>query len=119
MTYPIGNIAEYPRAKMEEQMNQPAPVAPPTPTEKSQVVILFTNNSSQILRFSSLKRGEKAYATLLSKWSKWKGATAPSANLRSIYEIKADMFDAAVDLNTVVSVSFVDHVKRSKFVPWG
>jgi hypothetical protein len=82
----------------------------PTPTEKAQIVIMFTCGANNIFRFNTAKKAEKEYQSLLTAWKK----SAPDGGYHSI---AADMFAGTVDLWQVTSVCYVDHAKRNKFVP--
>lgn len=87
----------------------------PTPTERSQIVINFSSPSpTLVMRFSSVKKGEKEYDRLKKAWGKW------SSDIQSdhtLHDIDGDMFIATVDLSCTATIAFVDHAKRAKFIP--
>lgn len=88
--------------------NAPVEQQQPTPTEKAQIVVIFsTPQQPLILRSNSVKKGERAYTKLIQAWSE---------NL-TICEVATDMFECTIDLRQVSAVCFVDHVRRNKFVP--
>lgn len=107
----ILNLIE--RAKMNQ------PVQQPVPTEKSQIVIAYTiSQPSLVVRFNTVKKGEKAFKELKKAWFAWYATYEPSKKLPPRFaNIDADMFVSCIDLSCVASISFVDHVKREKFVP--
>jgi hypothetical protein len=82
----------------------------PTPTEKAQIVVMFTYGATNIFRFNTVKKAEKEYAKLLKAWSNSNTAGKQHA-------VDGDMFVGAVDLYQITSVCIVDHAKRAKFVP--
>jgi hypothetical protein len=87
----------------------------PTPTEKSQIVINFISNPNPlIMRYGSVKKGAAARDKLVKAWNKYRTGHTTDG---SIHRVEADMFDADVDLTTIGSIAFVDHVVRNKFVP--
>lgn len=83
---------------------------PPTPTEKAQIVIMFTYGNQNIFRFSTTKRAEKECKALLEAWKK----VGPDSKQ---HNVNGDMFVGTVDLYQVASICYVDHAKRNKFVP--
>ena len=87
--------------------------ATPTPTEKSQIVISWNNPSQAlVIRFSSVKKGQKEYKEFYRAWEKWAG----NQSVR-LHNVEGDMFVAIVDLSSITSIAFVDHSIRAKFVP--
>ncbi len=91
-------------------MNQ---TAPPTPTEKAQLVLLYaTTQHVTIARFSSVKKAEKAHKAIVDAWDRHKMKAGPA-----LFDIDGDMFVCTVDLSQVACISYVDHAKLAKFVP--
>ncbi len=91
--------------------NQQAQVKPPEPTEKAQIVIVFSSTPQNlVLRFASVKKAEKEHAKLLKAW----GSMTSSSRL---HKIDGDMFISTVDLFHVTAVSLVDHKIAGKFIP--
>jgi len=92
---------------MREQMNQPAP---PTPTEKAQIVFVYTTpQQPTVMRYNTTKKAEKEYKAVVKAWG--------SQSQGSLRDIDADMFIATIDLSQVACICYVDHAKRAKFVP--
>lgn len=88
----------------------------PAPTEKSQIVVAYTSpQPTLVVRFSSVKKGEKEFDSLKKAWGKW--VSRYNDDMPRLYDINGDMFITTVDMYNVASVSFVDHVKRAKFTP--
>lgn len=85
----------------------------PAPTEKAQIVIMFTYGNQNIFRYSAAKKAEKQHKELVRAWDLCKARGGGPA----LYELDADMFVGNVDLSQVASICFVDHAKRNKFVP--
>ncbi len=84
------------------------------PTEKSQISVWLTPQHVICCRFSSIKKGEQAYAKLLKAWQSFHAGK----DVTSLYEIKHDFFTTTVDLSRVCIVNFVDLHRREKFIPW-
>lgn len=100
-----------------DMIGPPQMNAPVTPTEKSQIVIAYTSPQMPlVVRFSSVKKGEAAYKAMRKAWVAWlNGAhTKPHDTL---FDVNGDMFISCIDLARIASISFVDHVKREKFIP--
>lgn len=83
------------------------------PTEKAQIVVMFTYGNQNIFRFASVKKAEKEYKALVKAWDLCKARGGGP----SLFDLDGDMFVGAVDLSQVTSVCFVDHAKRAKFTP--
>lgn len=90
----------------EQQMNDQA-----QPTEKAQIVVLYTYGATNVFRFNTVKKGEKEYATLYKAWK-------DNATTFKTHAVSGDMFDGVVDLSCIVSICFIDHAKRMKFIPF-
>lgn len=109
----MDNIVDLARANM----NQPTE---PTPTENAQIMVLFdTAGTSVIYRFNVAKKGRKVYDALLKAW-KQRGEylhSVDSTKKPQYYDVEADMFDGCVDLDRVISISWVEWPKRGKFFP--
>jgi hypothetical protein len=89
----------------EQQVNDQ-----PTPTEKAQIVVMYTYGATNIFRFNSVKKGEKEYKSLLAAWKQYSSGVQH-------HDVDGDMFVGRIDLAHVVSICFVDHAKRAKFTP--
>lgn len=94
-------------------MNQ---VTPPTPTEKSQIVVGYNVPiQALIMRFSTVKKGQKEYQALKKAWAKYVNRKNDAVSL--MHDIGGDMFVSTIDLSCTSTISFVDHAKREKFIP--
>ena len=93
----------------------------PEPTENAQIMcMLDIPNTAVIYRFNSAKKGRKAYEDFVKAWKGRQSWLADSNRYKIAhqhYDMSADMFDGCIDLDRVVSVSFVEWPKRGKFVP--
>lgn len=94
----------------EQQM-----VRPPEPTERSQIGIMSGHGYHNIVRFSTLKKGEKEYKALKAAWSKYRNSGRSNG---ALHDIAGDMHITTVDLDAIVAISFVDIAKRVKFIPF-
>lgn len=83
-----------------------------TPTEKAQIVVLFTYGPQHIARYSTTQKAEKAYKALKVAWAKWEKDGSVNH-----FNMDGDMFASTIDLANVLTISYVDHAKRAKFIP--
>jgi hypothetical protein len=79
---------------------------PKAPDEKAQIVIHFMDCDALVLRFRKTKDAEALYKKLI-----------PLVGTSGVHACKTDMFDSTICFRNAVSVSYVDHAKRNKFVP--
>lgn len=99
----------------EREMNQPQP-APPVPTEKFQIVVVWTTpQPPNVQRFNSVKKGMKEFNGITKAWAKW--INRHNDVVPRLYDMDGDMFFSCIDLSQVAQISYVDHAKRAKFVP--
>lgn len=102
-------------------MSQPTPVQEPTPTENAQIMVLFdTAGTSVIYRFNVAKKGRKVYDAMAKAWKDRGGRVYDTSRRKApsqFFDVEADMFDGSVDLDRVISISWVEWPKRGKFIP--
>jgi hypothetical protein len=112
----MDNIIQLAR---EYEMNQPTPVQA---TEHAQVLCSYDIPITPIIyRFNNVKKGRKAYEEIVKAW-KARGGFEYSPNKKQpprYFDMKADMFDGAIDLDRIVSISIVEWPKRDHFIPRG
>ncbi len=102
----------------ENAMNTFAPPPPPVPTEKCHIVLASTTpHPPLILRFNSVKKGQKAFDELKRVWGVYKKTPSTLRAPSCLHAVDSDMFATVIDLSYMTSISFVDHAIRGKFVP--
>lgn len=85
----------------------------PTPTEKAQIVIMFTSpQPPAIPRYASVKKGEKEFAKLKKAWDLCKVGAGPH-----LHDMSGDMYICTIDLTQIAVICFINHAERNKFVP--
>jgi hypothetical protein len=84
----------------------------PVPTEKAQIVVLYTSGATNIFRYNTVKKAQKEYDTIWNGWEKYFVKQGPR-----LRDVDADMFSGIIDFTQLTSVCLVDHAKRNKFIP--